>query len=168
MVLASENLQVFVILLVVVFDLTGGFSFHGFSTSSLTLPWAIAIFLHLFYTFSPAHRRVIRDTFILTFLGFSFLPWVLRFWVKVFYPWMFFTLYSFVLWLRRGQEHPIQNLPVPVLAKLSLLADAWPSTIDAWIIRPLIYQLHQWATKYRVKIELLNMICLLKVICKDY
>ena len=39
MVLAWENLQeVFVILTVLVFGLTGGFSFHGFSTSSLTLP----------------------------------------------------------------------------------------------------------------------------------
>ena len=35
-----------------------------FPTSSLTLPWTIAGFLHPFYTFSPAHRRVIRDTFI--------------------------------------------------------------------------------------------------------
>ena len=35
-----------------------------FSASSLTLPWTIAGFLHPFYTFSPAHRRVIRDTFI--------------------------------------------------------------------------------------------------------
>ena len=34
-------------------------------TSSLTLPWAIARFLDPFYTFSPAHRRVIRD-FVLT------------------------------------------------------------------------------------------------------
>ena len=29
--------------------------------SSLTLPWTIARFLEPFYTFSPAHRRVIRD-----------------------------------------------------------------------------------------------------------
>ena len=39
-------------------------SFHCFSTSSLTLPWTIARFLHPFCTFSPAHRRVIRGTFI--------------------------------------------------------------------------------------------------------
>ena len=31
------------------------------SASSLTLPWTIARFLDPFYTFSPAHRRVIRD-----------------------------------------------------------------------------------------------------------
>ena len=35
-----------------------------FSTSSLTLPWTIARFLDPFCTFSPAHRRVIRDNFI--------------------------------------------------------------------------------------------------------
>ena len=36
-------------------------------------------YLHLFYTFSPLYRRVIRNTFILTFLGFSYLPRVLWF-----------------------------------------------------------------------------------------
>ena len=35
-----------------------------FSTSSLTLPWTIAGFLHPFYTISPARRRGICDTFI--------------------------------------------------------------------------------------------------------
>ena len=32
--------------------------------SSLTLPWTIARFLNPFYTFNPAHRRVIRDRMI--------------------------------------------------------------------------------------------------------
>ena len=68
-----------------------------FSTSSITLPWAIASFLHPFYTFSPAHHRVIHDTFILTFLGPSFtvLPRVLRIWESFFYYHVFFTLHSF-------------------------------------------------------------------------
>ena len=35
-----------------------------FSTSSLTLPWTITRFLDPFCTFSPAHRRVFRHTFI--------------------------------------------------------------------------------------------------------
>ena len=35
-----------------------------FTISSLTLPWTIAGFLHPFYSFNPAHRRVIRDTLI--------------------------------------------------------------------------------------------------------
>ena len=38
--------------------------FICFLTSSLTLPWIIAGFLHPFYTFSAAHHRVICDTFI--------------------------------------------------------------------------------------------------------
>ena len=169
MVLAWDNLQeVFVILTVLVFGLTGGFSFHGFSTSSLTLPWAIATFLHPFYTFSPAHCRVICDTFILTFLGFSFLPRVLWFWVTVLYPWVFFTLHSFVLWLRWGQEHPIQDLPLCLPSQscpfrqmhgLELLMFELK---DHWFINCTC------ATKYRVKIELLNMLCLFKVLCKDY
>ena len=59
-------------------------SFHCFSTSSLTLPWTIARFLHPFCTFSPAHRRVIRDTFIFNH-SVIFLPRALRFWVGIFY-----------------------------------------------------------------------------------
>ena len=49
-----------------------------FSASSLTLPWTIAGFLHPFYTFSPAHRRVICDTFIFNH-SVIFLPRALRF-----------------------------------------------------------------------------------------
>ena len=69
-----------------------------FSTSSLTLPWAIGDFLHQFYTFSPAHRRVIRDTFIFNH-SVIFLPRALRFWVGIFYPQAFFTLRSFPTFL---------------------------------------------------------------------
>ena len=65
-----------------------------FSTSSLTLPWTIVGFLHPFYTFSPAHCRVICNTFIFNF-SVIFLPWVLRFWVGIFYQQAFFTLRSF-------------------------------------------------------------------------
>ena len=46
-----------------------------------------------FYTFSPAHRRVIRDTFICSTI--PFLPRALRPWVGIFYPQAFFTLRSF-------------------------------------------------------------------------
>ena len=55
-----------------------------FSTSSLSLPWTITRFLDPFYTFSPAHRRVIPDTFIFNH-SIIFLPRALRFWVDVFY-----------------------------------------------------------------------------------
>ena len=65
-----------------------------FSTSPLTLPWTIVRFLHPFYIFSPAHCRVIRDSFIFNFSDL-FLPWALRFWVDIFYPQVFFILCSF-------------------------------------------------------------------------
>ena len=68
--------------------------------------------------------------------------------------------------------HPIPShlgsSSVPALTKLSLPADALTWTTHIVVTRPLIYQLRQWATKYRVKIELLNMFCLFKVIWKDY
>ena len=69
-----------------------------FSTSSLTLPWTIARFLDPFCTFSPAHRRVIRDTFFFNH-SVIFLSRVLRFWVGIFYPQAFFTLRSFPTFL---------------------------------------------------------------------
>ena len=50
-----------------------------------------------FYTFSPAHRRVIRDTFICSTI--LFLPRALRPWVGMFYPQAFFTLRSFPTFL---------------------------------------------------------------------
>ena len=65
-----------------------------FSTSFLTLPWTLAGFLHPFYTFSPAHRKVTRDTFIF-YHSVIFLPKALRSWVGIFYPQAFFILRSF-------------------------------------------------------------------------
>ena len=56
--------------------------------------WTIARFLHTFHTFSPAHCRVICDTFIFNF-SVIFLPRALRFWMGIFYPQAFFTLCSF-------------------------------------------------------------------------
>ena len=40
-----------------------------FLTSSLGLPWAITRFLDPFYTFSPAHRRVIHNFALTPYLG---------------------------------------------------------------------------------------------------
>ena len=65
-----------------------------YSTSSLTLPWIFTWSLHPFYTFSPAHLRVIRDVFIFNH-SVIFLPWALRYWVGIFYPQGLFTLHSF-------------------------------------------------------------------------
>ena len=63
---------------VVVFHLSFFFIHIFFPTSSLTLPGTITGFLHPFYTFSPAYRRVIRDTFIFNH-SVIFLPRALRF-----------------------------------------------------------------------------------------
>ena len=52
------------ILIFIVLHLSFFFIHICFSTSSLTLLWTIARFLDPFYTFSPAHCRVICNTFI--------------------------------------------------------------------------------------------------------
>ena len=137
MVLAWENFQeVFVMLVVVAVVFTSLEVFHFIA----------------FRRHSSSFRELVRV------LRFSVGVFLLT---GVFYP----TLLG--LWLRwEQQEHPIQDLPVPALTELSLPVDAWTLTIDAWISRPFIYQLCQWATKYRVKIELLNMFCLFKAYVK--
>ena len=89
MLLAWENLRRFLCdvdlhFVVVILHLLMFFIHIFFSTSSLTLPWTIARFLDPFCTFSPAHRRVIRDTFIFNH-SVIFLPRALRFWVGIFY-----------------------------------------------------------------------------------
>ena len=52
------------------------------------------VFTPILYTFSSAHRRIIRNTFIFNY-SVIFLPRTLRFWVAIFYPQAFFTLRSF-------------------------------------------------------------------------
>ena len=68
MVLAWENIRIFcdvdLHFAVVILHLSMFFIHIFFSTSSLTVPWTIVRFLDPFCTFSPAHYRVIRDTFI--------------------------------------------------------------------------------------------------------
>ena len=175
MVLAWENLQeVFVMLVVVVVVfLTGGFSVSGLlflatgippwllrpvnaSTSSEFYPgyfWLLYFLPGFFVTFSP---RAIR------------------------FGWPFFThgrfllcapsphfWHVFVTQMRTGTHHPGSS-SVPALRELSLPADTWTWTTHIVVTRPLIYQLRQWATKYKVKVELLNMFCLFKVVWKDY
>ena len=99
MVLAWENFQrdfcdvgccssfivVFVTLVVVLHSLL----FDVIPHPSVTIDG----FLHPLFTFNPAHRRVIRDTFILTFPGpaFIFLP-------QVSFEWEFFTKGVFLLY----------------------------------------------------------------------
>ena len=85
------------------------------------------------------------------------------------FQWTFFTHRRFLAYassatfleqlltqMRAGARYPASS-SVPALTELSLPAGVWTWTIDVGITRPLIYQLHQWATKYRVKIELLNI-----------
>ena len=87
-----------VVVLHFTFDIHLFFIHIYFSTLSLTLPWTIAGFLHSFYTFGPAHNRVICDTLISNY-SIIFLPQALRFWVGIFYSQPFFTLCFFLTFL---------------------------------------------------------------------
>ena len=70
------------------------FVLHCFSTSSLTLPWTIARFLHPFYTFSAEWFAALSfSTFSRS--PFTVLPQALRVWVGLFYTQAFFTVCSF-------------------------------------------------------------------------
>ena len=168
-VLAWENLQEVFVILVVVFTSLEVF-YSLLLTSSLNLPWGIAGFLHPFYTFSLVHRRVNRDTFILTFLDFSVsftvIATVLRgnfLHTGAFYLALLPYIFGTVCDSDVGRNTPSRILFVPALTELSLPADAWSWTNHIVDTRPLVYQLRQWATKYRVKTKLLNMFRLFKV-----
>ena len=50
-----------------------------------------------------------------------------------------------------GKNTHAGSSSVPALIKLSLPTDAWSWTTHIVDARPLVYQLRQWATKYRVK-----------------
>ena len=74
-----------------------------------TLPWTIAGFLHPFYTFSPAHRRVIRDTFIFNLSEIFFsqfyrerygFDWALFTHRRFFY--LIMLLYQLFTWVYQG------------------------------------------------------------------
>ena len=108
---------------------------------------------------SVTYRQVFTPIFTGSATVFSelFLP------TGVFYP----TFLHFVTQMWAGPSHP-RSSSVPAFTELSLPADTWTWTIDVWVTRPLIYRSHQWATKHRVKIGLLNMFCFFKVIYRDY
>ena len=121
MVVAWESLQEVSVMLVVVFYLTGGFSFYTFYFYRECYGFEWAFFIHgRFLLYTP-----------------------------------------FVTQMKAGTPLPGSS-SIPARTELSLPADAWTWTIDVWITRPLIYQLLEWATKYRVKIKLLNIFCFSK------
>ena len=173
MVLAWENLQeVFVMLVVVVvFTSLKVFTFLGYFSLPPALrpgfsglwrpPPALSSTLATFSYFTIARLSSCSFTANATVLSGRFLP------ASVFYLTLLHRNFwhVFVTQMRAGTPHP-GSFFVPVLTELFLLADAWTWTTHIVVTRPLIYQLRQWATKYRVKIKLLNIFCLFKVYVK--
>ena len=127
-----------------------GLLFHAIGTPTRLLrpPPALSSTLATFGCFTFANFfRLFIFTASATVLSEYFLPTVLP-----------YTL-LFVTEVRAERSHS-RSSPVPALTELSLRADAWTWTVYVWITRLLIYQLRQWATKHRVKIELLNISCI--------
>ena len=119
------------------------------------LPWLLSIALLL-----PGFFRH-SFTASSTVLSGHFLP------TDVFYLTLLYRHFSNSLWESDVGRNPGSS-SVPALTELSLPANTWTWTTHIVVTRPLTYQLRQWATKNRVKIELLNMFHLFKVKCKNY
>ena len=156
MVLAWEKLQeVFVMLVVVAVALPPWrFSFFIAFWRRLSFFRELSpVFYTHFILFQPSSSQSDLQHFHLTFLG---LPRVLRFWAGVFYPQALFylallpyVLVHFVIQMRARTPHPGFS-SVSTNTKLSFPADAWSWATHIVDTRPLVYQLHQWATKYKV------------------
>ena len=119
-------------------DLSPGFYTHFILSAQLIAEWFVKLsfnFSGLFCHSLTASATVLRGAF---FTHRSFLPCT---------PSPHFGTFCDL-----GTPHP-GSPSVPVLRKLSLPADPWSRTTQT---RPLVYQLHQWATKYKVT-KLLNM-----------
>ena len=150
-----------------VFTFPGYFSLPPVLHPSFSGPWrsplALSSTLATFGSFTFA--RFFRHSFTAsaTVLSGHFLP------TDVFcltlLHWHFWHV--FVTQMRAGTPHPGSS-SVSALIELPFLADAWTWATHIVVTRPLIYQLRQWATKYKVKTELLNMFRLFKVVCNDY
>ena len=165
-------LVVIVVVVVVVVFLTGGFYISGLLSLQPALhpgfsglwrpPPALSSTLATFGCFTLARLFRHSSTSSATVLSRHFLP------TGVFYlallPHIFGTFSDPDVGRNTSSRIFLCTYP----QRVSLLADAWTWTTHIVVTRQLIYQLRQWARTYRVKIEVLNMFCLLKVIWKDY
>ena len=143
MALAWGSLQeVFVMLFVVVFFfyLTGGFSF------SLLFDVIRHPFVSYRWVYQPSSSQSNSRHFHFNLSGLFRHIFTAS---AMFLSRPFFIHGRFLPYtqIRAWTPHPGCS-SVPALTELSLPADAWPWTIDVWIIRPLVYWLCQWATKY--------------------
>ena len=160
---------------------------HFISTSSLNLTWTITGFFHPFYTFSPAHCRVIRNSFILTFprSSFTVLPRALWFWVGIFLPTGIFYLtllhqhftcvyqglpgsWQFFLEICRASYWSLKHRPGPSVCLIH--SNPQPSYSEEFIFK--FYQILSWIACGKSLAYLLltrfKLLSLVQSICKDY
>ena len=121
-----------------------GFSTHFILSAQLIAEW----FAELLFQLSGLFRHSLTAS--ATVLIGRFLPPD-----SFYFALISHILARFVTQMLAGAPHPGSS-SVPALTKLSFPADAWSWTTDVVDRRPLVYQLHQWATTYKVT-KLLNM-----------
>ena len=121
---------------------------YCFLTSSLIFPWDIARLtlrgIYPFWSFSPAHCRMICYTFIWTFLGFSFYRECYGFdWASSTYrllssctPSLYFA--TFVTQMIAGSPHPGSS-SLLALKELFFPTGKWFWAIDFIVTRPMFY-----------------------------
>ena len=125
-------------------ELSSGFYSHFILSAQIIAEWFTALSFNL----SGLFRHSLTAS--ATVLSGRFLP------TGVFYLALLpHILARFVTQMRAGTPHPGSS-SVSALTKWSLPADAWSWTTYIVDTRPLVYQLRQWATKYKVT-KLLNM-----------
>ena len=165
MVLAWENLQeVFVMLVVVVVFLTGGFYISGLLfLATGTPPWLLRPVK------ASTSSELYPDYFRLPLL--LHLPRALRFWVGVFYPQAFFTLRSFTnicgTFCDSDEGSSTPSRILLCVCPHRVVPSGWRMDLNYSYCSYKTIDL-SIATKHRVKIKLLNIFCSFKVICKDY
>ena len=169
MVLAWENLQeVFVMLVVVVVFLTASFYVSGLLfLASGTPPWLLRpVKASTRSELYPGYFQLLY--FCQAFTSQFYLERY-GFWVGIFYLQEFFTLRSFTnifgTFCDSGEGRNIPSRILLCAFPHRIVPSGWRMDLN---YSHCSYQLRQWATKYKVKTELLNMFRLFKVIWKNY
>ena len=149
-----------------VFTFTGYFSLPPALDLGFSGPWrppaALSSTLATFGCFTFARLFCHSFTTSPTVLSKHFLP------TSAFYLTLLPHIFDTFRDSDAGRNTQSRILLCSCLIELSLPDGAWTWTTHIVVTRPLIYQLCQWATKYRVKIKLLNMFRLFKIIWKFY
>ena len=130
--------------LLLLFYLTGGFYFAGYFFLPPALHPGFSDQTSTCFTFAKLFRHILRRALWFLPTGNFYLALLPH------------SLTHFMTQMRAGTPHPGYS-SMPAFIELSLMTGAWFWTTHIADSRPLVYQLCQWASKYKLKAKLLNM-----------